>query len=590
MKKILSLVISAVMCLSLMPARVMAEEETDIVSEDESKKIQLSVTTYSFVDYGEGSKLYPGLIRASETKGLCSVEIGVEGYAENVCIDVSATGITISGDSDEPHHKAFEIGTLDGTDSRHVTLIGEDGNEKPHLEITVTADKMEEATWSCDFDMETKARAILLADPEGGKEGKEEADDKLFENNLKMMETVFQNCWYNGEPVEIISVWAPEASEDTILGVLPGFESQYLASHYLEDDALGQLASLGIDDNDLTYVYLSAHGLNFEQSTPTETGGVIGDISYKDLIDWLEENVPGQIIIIVDSCYSGALIEEAARQEEALSAGDQQIYDRFVILTAVSPDSSALSWSGDVDLDFERWPGGYGWFTHDIYRVVLDKYIPNSYRNNTSYYEANKREGVFSVQLFYDMIDALSNEYLMFLVDGFDPQVYGQQFTPLFVKNKDTRLAVAPIPVNIRGDAEGQTALLDGDGDVETMLTDYYWYGGVQSPQVYDFSTGSTFVCHEIKPGRSDFSYDCDMVVSPTDFVEDGFTGTWVLDDDTLTLKYDSGGTETYHYYTSEDEGPDDQWPIYFYGEWEATGVLGNTYTEHQTLGRINHK
>ena len=66
--------------------------------------------------------------------------------------------------------------------------------------------------------------------------------------------------------------------------------------------------------------------------------------------------------------------------------------------------------------------------------------------------------------------------------------------------------------------------------------------------------------------------------------------GTWELDGSTLQLTYDSGRMENYQYYTSDADGPEENWPAYFFGEWSAVGVLGNTITEHQTLGRINRK
>ena len=547
----------------------------------EPTKIQLNVTTNPFVDYGDDPSLFKsllnhGVIDPSVTKGICSVHIDIEGHAKNVRIDAKATDITIAGNYDGPNHAEFEIGTLDGSDSRSLQMIDADCEGNPHLEISVTADGLERTTWSCDFDMETKARAILLVDPAGG----DDDDDKSFENDLKMMEEVFQNCWYNGKPVEIISIWAPEEDVAMTFSDLP--------SQYLEEDALGQLTSMGIDGNDLTYVYLNAHGLNSEQFViPNDTGGIIGDISYATLIDWLDENVPGQIVVIADSCYSGGLIEEASTQSDALPVEySPGIYDRFVILTAVSPDSTASMWSSDVDLDFERWPGGYAWFTHDIYRAALDTNLSYnllySYGIDYCYYNAKENVGILSVELFYEILDALSDEGLKVFNKTIDPQVYGVQFKPLFVVKKDASIAVAPCPVNIQQ---------DGVDDLETMLIRYYWYGGIQSPQIYVFSSQGTFECQGIVPGRSDLSYDSNMIISTDDFVETGPTGTWEVSDNALILYYyDSGGEETYHFYSSDDNGPEDNWPAYFYGEWDAIGVLGNAYTEHQTLGRINRK
>ena len=773
-------------------------------AETEEKEIKLTVTTYPFVDYGKEAKLYPGVIYPSETKGLCSVQVDIEGHAENVCIELKTMDITIAGRYDGPNHAVFEIGTLNGVDSRSVTLIDANIDGEPHLEIFVTVDGIKEAAWSCDFDTETKARAILLVDPDSDTGN----DEKAFRNDLKMMEEVFQNCWYNGEPVEITSIWDPEMEEDPLFSGLP--------SHYFEDDALGQLTSMGIDGNDLTYVYLSAHGLNSENfAIPNDSGGIIGDVSYMALIYWLEENVPGQIVIIADACYSGGLIEEAIKQNDLLSIDSPAIYDRFVILTSVSPDTTASMWIADMDFDFERWPGGYSWFTHDIYRAGRGKEIPHMY---DSIYETAKRKGVLSVELVHDVIDYWSDEGVKLFNDHIDPKVYGQQFKPLFVTNKNTRLAVAPFPINIQeggnsGSSKDLSAALDAygdlvttyrkaiegyrangtypkdelidinaletqngggtpddelktglydlnddgipelffgiydqhhfpehqsiwaiytysdgaicpvfistsdnqdlsaedangmrfmsetameayyfdkddqfyvmspnytslviipkeqaeasappdylyvlnmgldyvlepdteqavhdgtigtklhyydfttvrnstcpqgdveqrwrqnleqlsdsetdysgaeaDDDMETMLTGYYWYGGIQSPQIYVFSADGTFLCEGIVPGRSDLSYDRYMIITPDDFVMGGFSGTWELEGTTMYLTYDLGWTETYQYYTSDDNGPEENWPWYFYGEWEAESIVGNIYTEHQTLGRINRK
>ena len=58
------------------------------VSEPEG--IQLNVTTDPFVDYGEDPRfINRGRINASETKGICSVGIDIEGYTENVRKDES---------------------------------------------------------------------------------------------------------------------------------------------------------------------------------------------------------------------------------------------------------------------------------------------------------------------------------------------------------------------------------------------------------------------------------------------------------------------------------------------------------------------
>ena len=151
------------------------------------------------------------------------------------------------------------------------------------------------------------------------------------------------------------------------------------------------------------------------------------------------------------------------------------------------------------------------------------------------------------------------------------------------------------------------------DGDPEEMLTGYYWYGGIQSPLVYDFHENGTFVVQGIMPGRSDLSYDSHMTVLESDFFPDGLKGLWALtgDADTLDLAYlstdefsefvsgsgrtfgelfDQGPHEYYQYHTAGDGGPESDWPVYYYGEWDAVSITGTAYTEHQTLGRINKK
>lgn len=257
-------------------------------------------------------------------------------------------------------------------------------NESP-ITIRVQSSNAGSAEYTCLLDGNTQMRALLIAGLGSQTEG-----EAALKNDLSMMETVFKQCSLDGQAIPVTTLWDPEDFWDEI----------------------SVLESMEIDGNDLTYIYINAHGASnalgffMNNSDDSKYGGQI--VYYKSLFEYALEYIPGQVVFLLDSCYSGWAVDVAE---------DMVLDDRIHIITATRNNAP----TGLYDF----FSLGYGWFTKELHDGALKRYA-----------DANL-DNVITLGELYDYISERGERPSMQLLPPLDPQMRGERDIAVFVMNDE---------------------------------------------------------------------------------------------------------------------------------------------------------
>lgn len=211
---------------------------------------------------------------------------------------------------------------------------------EPKLTITVKSANAGGCEYTCTFDSMTEPRAFVW-----GWETSDMAPEAI-QNDIAMMEILFEKSYYNKQHFDVSSFY----------------------NHEDIWELMSQLKSLETDDNDVTYIYINAHGPRigdyffpgFEAYAP-DTYVIFRDKKYenknlvlfKEFFGYLQQNLRGRIVVVFDVCQSGAAIERA--EDMGFEEG------QLSLITSVNEDSAAGAWDD------------YGWFTKEVYKEFVDK-------------------------------------------------------------------------------------------------------------------------------------------------------------------------------------------------------------------------
>lgn len=211
---------------------------------------------------------------------------------------------------------------------------------EPKLTITAKSANVGFCEYTCTFDSMTEPRALVWG---------WDIDDSTplaIKNDMGLMNELFGKSYYNMQLVEL--------------------HSSYNHENILE--LLEQLSELETDHNDVTYLYVNAHGAGLDNGKRIAPGFfafapgndvIIDDTEYKDknvvlykqIFTNLKQKLKGRIVCVFDICYSG--IATVSAENTGFEEG------QFSLLTAVDGDSKAGAYEYGV--------GGYGWFTKEVY-------------------------------------------------------------------------------------------------------------------------------------------------------------------------------------------------------------------------------
>ena len=195
---------------------------------------------------------------------------------------------------------------------------------EPTLIITAGGSNTDYTVYTCKLDGTTEPRALVVGcDPKG-------KTPLATPQSVEIAEGFFSNGYYNQRKIKTVSEHNP-----------PDFFS------FLE-----QLLAWETDENDITYIYLNAHGVYqegelivipaFEAYVPDSYRPVIQGKTYPDeqivafsaLLTILDGGLKGKWVLIADTCFSGQMI---GMGKEIVA--DQ---DRYTIVT--STDSTHQAW------------------------------------------------------------------------------------------------------------------------------------------------------------------------------------------------------------------------------------------------------
>jgi len=271
--------------------------------------------------------------------------------AENVCARIQLRdGLYIVAGLE-----SVELGSISaGQSAVFGVILGYDRQierqkEKPEPTLVITAysGNTDYTRYTAVMDGMTEPRALVVAweDTDIG--------PRAMQANIDMMKDTFSKSYYNGKAFDISD------SFDVINET--GFES-----------AMGRMAGWEENANDVTYVYINAHGPMdndvpipaFQAETVqapvvvngrTYSGGLI---PYESLLTYLDQNLDGRVVIITEICFSGQLLDVAGQM--GIDA------EKFSILTAAPNNVTSQLWGDQTEHLKINLPFSYGWFTNDL--------------------------------------------------------------------------------------------------------------------------------------------------------------------------------------------------------------------------------
>ena len=262
---------------------------------------------------------------------------------------------------------------------------------EPKLTITASSSNVGQCEYTCLFDSTTEPRALVWGWDVPG------TTPNAIRNDLDMMSELFGKSYYNRQPVKT--------------------SSQF--NHENIWELVDQLSALETDENDVTYIYLNAHGVTYgddEVVAPgfyafaPDTSITLDDdvienediVLYIQLFPALRQRLKGRVVVVIDACYSGTAINRA------VGAGFEP--GQLSLMTSVS--------EGLVSGAYDSWlTEDYGWFTKELYDEFSTRTAPQTMGDAYAY-----------------MREYADSHITLFMMD---PQFTGNDETTLFCLDPD---------------------------------------------------------------------------------------------------------------------------------------------------------
>lgn len=332
--------------------------------------------------------------------------------------------------------------------------------------------------YSCEFDTKTIPRMLVIGDCPSG----EQIDDMV--TDVRLMQECYEKLYYNGRSVEVTA-----------------FDPYDMREGFTFMDALSTVESWETDENDITYIYINAHGPRDAQkrrvgkeyiAVPYFDGTAENGrgVTYEDLLSYIDEHVKGHVVIMTDICYSGIMIDIA--EEMGLDE------EKFTLITATDKYASTGEINGIVTTNGPEFVLSAGKFTLGI--VNLDSY---HHLGNESFFKALKSVEVAGIPIFYPSLSKEKDaNYPVDLQMSYS--VSAQLINPLFsgsfssIDPRKIGLFVGTFTeetvsmINSTADP-----LLTGSSVIEPLKIDPQLYGNMNVPvQIYrkDFDTGERYI------------------------------------------------------------------------------------------------
>ncbi len=301
--------------------------------------------------------------------------------------------------------------------------------ERPILEVHATTLNCGEADYKCYFDARSKARVF----PFYHNKGVGLADQIANSYHVIVNDFLTCNYQYNRMMIGPIS----ENPENVFVD-------------------LGKIRDFDIDENDITYIYICCHGREVDGEP---TGEIlmrpgIRDTYPKidDILRLIDRLVPGRVVVFLDCCFSGKIIESA--YQFGIDS------DRMFIASATT--SFLRSASAEANLGGGEARTGFSSLLHSVYKKDKAYITCNDLvEQSTGFYQMlNKLYQAFmnisanllekSIDLFLDGYSQLDPVFRI-LKDKFDfsaeaffhdphnmtlPMFFGNVNLPLFVKDE----------------------------------------------------------------------------------------------------------------------------------------------------------
>ena len=177
----------------------------------------------------------------------------------------------------------------------------ENKEQRPILRIHATTLNCGEVDYTCYFDARSHARAYVIVQTER-ENGKPAAYSEVLRRSGYLVGRHFEECAYQYHIVDVKAIFNPED---------------------FWKNGIDYALNSGSDDNDITYIYLATHGgynygenhgngtLDFFEKSEKE-GEARKTVKIEDIAKAVQE-IKGRVVVILDSCFSGRIVEEAEK-------------------------------------------------------------------------------------------------------------------------------------------------------------------------------------------------------------------------------------------------------------------------------------
>ena len=140
----------------------------------------------------------------------------------------------------------------------------------------------------------------------------------------------------------------------------------------------------GATEADVLYLYLSTHGVIWEENGETRMAFLISDGKEEDALEprrirEILDGIPGRKILILDACHSGAVAEEITGENYRVIASGGRMEDSYFWIAPNRPEAgtgyftSALEGALRASLPEQIDPDGDGWVTAEELRGRMEE-------------------------------------------------------------------------------------------------------------------------------------------------------------------------------------------------------------------------
>lgn len=282
-----------------------------------------------------------------------------------------------------------------------IPLKSQYGN--PAISIRAESDNSNGIEYSCELDTITRARALILGCDRT-------VENTAIKNDMENLHKLFESGYYDGLPIEVYSEYIDDAENEDFWKIFKN-----------------TLSDWDPDDNDITYIYLGAHGIHDVDGSITDllrlqVNPAKGDVSYQQIYSYLDTNVRGNIVLMFGACFSGLSVAIADTIDTSYSTGLDET--KYSIISATGFGTTRM------------WIYSYTYFANELIGGT---------KNGIADYNG---DGIISVYEIHSYVKERGGRPTLILTQPLETRFYGNPSIPFYTSSAQVftgRRKLAPI-------------------------------------------------------------------------------------------------------------------------------------------------